>query len=79
MRVQFTIALAVMMAATPAAAVQNTVDAAGNQAAATTAQKPDTAKQKKATKPAGDKICKRLSQGKVCMTAEKWKAYEEQF
>ena len=77
MRVQFAIALAVMMVATPAAAVQNSAAAAGSQAATTTAQKPDTAKPKKAAKPAGEKICKRLSQGKVCMTAERWKAYEE--
>lgn len=78
MRVQFAIALAAMMvASTTAAAAQNSVAAVGNQAATTSAQKPDTAKSKKASKPAGEKICKRLSQGKVCMTAEKWKAYEE--
>ena len=77
MRVQFAIALAAMMiVSTAPATAQNSDAAAGNQAAATPAQKPDTAK-KKASKPAGDKICKRLSQGKVCMTAEQWKAYQE--
>ena len=78
MRVQYALALAAMMivSTTPATA-QNSAAAAGSQAATTPAQKPDTAKQKKASRPAGDKICKRLSQGKVCMTAEQWKAYQE--
>ena len=79
MRVQFAIVLAATMVATPVAAAQNSADAAGNQAASTSTQKPDTTKQKKVSKPAGDLICKRLSQGKVCLTAEKWKAYQEQF
>ena len=80
MRVQLAITLAVLAVATPAAAAQNSSETASNQAAATSSQKPDPDKQKKkATKPAGDKICKRLSQGKVCMTAEQWKEYEEPF
>jgi hypothetical protein len=80
MRVQLVIALTAMIAvSSAAAAAQNTVAAAGNQVAASAAQKPESAKPKKATKPAGEKICKRLSQGKVCMTAEQWKAYQEQF
>ena len=80
MRVQFAVALGfIMVVSTTAAAAQNSVAAAGNQAAATSTQKPETTKPKKAPKPAGDLICKRLSQGKVCLTAEKWKAYQEQF
>ncbi|HEX6218294.1 MAG TPA: hypothetical protein VFZ35_03360 [Sphingomicrobium sp.] len=77
MRVQLVIALAASLIATSATA-QNSVATAGNSAAAAPVQKAENAK-KKATKPSGDKVCKRLSQGKVCMTAEQWKAYEEQF
>jgi hypothetical protein len=51
--------------------------AAGTSAGSSSTE--TSGKTRKASKPAGDKICKRLSQGKVCMTAEKWKAYEEQF
>ena len=79
MRVQFAIVLAAIATVGTHAAAQNSAAAADNQAAVTSAQKPDTTKQKKASKPAGDLICKRLSQGKVCLTAEKWKAYQEQF
>ena len=76
MRVLATIFIGTALIAAPAMA-QNSAAAAGNQTA-TAAQKPDRTA-KKAPKPAGDKICKRLSQGKVCMTAEQWKAYQEQF
>ena len=79
MRVKLAIVLAAIATVGTHAGAQNTAAAADNQASATSTQKPDTTKQKKATKPAGDLICKRLSQGKVCLTAEKWKAYEEQF
>ena len=76
MRVQLVIALAASMIAQTATA-QNSVAAAGNNTAAATTQKTEAAKSKKASKPAGDKVCKRLSQGKVCMTPQQWKAYEE--
>jgi hypothetical protein len=78
MRVQFVIALAATMIAQTAIA-QNSTAATSNSATAATSQKAETAKAKKAAKPVGDKICKRLSQGKVCMTADQWKAYQEQF
>ncbi|HET7710270.1 MAG TPA: hypothetical protein VFK50_12195 [Sphingomicrobium sp.] len=67
------------MLTTAPAMAQNSATTADNQVAATATHKAETAKTKKGVKPAGDKICKRLPQGKVCMTAEKWKAYEEQF
>lgn len=78
MRVQLLISIAAALVATSATA-QNSVATAGNTAAVAPAQKAETEKPKKATKPAGEKVCKRLSQGKVCLTAEQWKAYEEQF
>ena len=78
MRVQFALALAaIMVAGSTASAAQNSTAAAGNQVATAAGQKAETAKPKKAAKPAGDKVCKRLSQGKVCMTAEQWKAYDQ--
>lgn len=78
MRVQLVIVIAATLIATSATA-QTSVATAGNTDAAAPAQKAETAKPKKPAKPAGEKVCKRLSQGKVCMTAEQWKAYEEQF
>ena len=78
MRVHLVIAIAATLVATSATA-QDSDATAGKVAATTPAQNAESAKSKNATKPAGEKVCKRLSQGKVCMTAEQWKAYEEQF
>ena len=66
---------AVSFALAVPAAAQNQV-ATSNQAA--TAQKAPSkdAKSRQAAKP-GDLICKRRAQGKICLTAEKWKQYEE--
>ena len=77
MRVHIAIALASILASAAAPAVaQNQVASTQNQATASD-QKPAVSKPKKAAKQAGDKICKRLSQGKVCMTEAQWKAYQE--
>ena len=79
MRVQFAVVLAALAIAAAPAAAQNSAAVAGNVASSAPAQKSDSAKSRKATKPEGEKVCKRLSQGKVCMTTEQWKAYQEQF
>ena len=72
MRVQLSIAAA--------AAVIFAVPAAAEDQPATTHNQTVAAKSaetKKPTKASGEKVCKRLASGKVCMTAEKWKQYEE--
>lgn len=80
MRVQFAVVLAALSIAAAPAVAQNSAAVAGNVASSAPAEKSDSAKSsRKATKPDGEKVCKRLSQGKVCMTAEQWKAYQEQF
>ena len=57
------------------ASAQTQPAASENQAApAKSPTKP--AKPRQAAKSA-EVVCKRLSQGKVCMTAEKWKQYEQ--
>jgi hypothetical protein len=60
------------------ASAQNQVAASENQTspAVQTSKSAKPAKPRSAAKQ-GDLICKRLSQGKVCMTAEKWKQYEQ--
>lgn len=71
MRIFMTIGVAALMASgSVAAQVQqaetNTAHAAGKEA-----------KSKKAAKGDQEVICKRTGAGKVCMTAKKWKDYEE--
>ena len=75
MRVQMMAALAALLVSTPAFA-QNSVASMGNQSASSASAK-STAKARKAAKQSGQKSCRRLAQGKVCMTAEKWKEYEQ--
>ena len=74
MRVQLFVAAAatIGLGAAPAAA-QGQSGATQNQTAAT--------KSADKKQPAADeeKICKRTANGKVCMTAKKWREYQEMF
>jgi len=65
---QLIVISALLAAASPAAAQ--------NQVAPAQAQSTKPATSKAAAKPS-DKICKRMSAGKVCLTAKQWKQYEE--
>lgn len=61
----------IAVAATPATA---------QQVAANSVQQNGQAAQAQSSKPAkaaDAKVCKRLPQGKVCMTEKKWKEYEQ--
>ena len=73
MRAFITLALTAAVASTTAMA-----SAPGNQSSDQNriAQAKPTATAE-AAKPAEPKICRRLAQGKVCMTAKKWKEYDE--
>ena len=71
MRALVTIAIAAFVAAVPAAA-QKQPEAAATQNPQ--ASQPDADKK---AKPVDKKVCKRTQNGRVCMTAEKWKQYEE--
>jgi hypothetical protein len=51
--------------------------AAQNQVAAQDQQAKSKAANSQKPKTAVEKICKRLSTGKVCMTEQKWKEYAE--
>ncbi|MDQ3077229.1 MAG: hypothetical protein M3Q83_00120 [Pseudomonadota bacterium] len=73
MRAFITLALSAVLASTTAmAAAQNQPKAAQDRGVqvqpAATAQ---------TNKPAEPKVCKRLPQGKTCMTAKKWKEFEQ--
>ena len=70
MRLQLGIGLAAAFTVmAPATAV------AQNQAPAAAQQKAERSKDE--PKAAQEKVCKRLPQGKVCMTREKWRQYEQ--
>ena len=73
MRALVTIAIAAFVAAVPAAAQQQP------EAAATQNSPAGQTDAQKEAKPAEKKVCKRTQNGRVCMTAEKWKQYEEMF
>lgn len=78
MRVQHVLMISAftLIAAAPAAA-QNETTPVSNQASSATADKAEPAKPK--VTPASDKICKRMTNGKVCKTAEEWRKYEQMY
>ena len=68
---------ALMLGLAAPAAAQNEVAPVENQTASATVEKPHAPKPKVAA--AGEKICKRMTNGKVCKTAEEWRQYEQMY
>ena len=76
MRVHFVLISALILGAAAPAAAQNEVAPVSNQTAPATVEKAQPPKPKA---PTGEKICKRMTNGKVCRTAEEWRQYEQMY
>ena len=71
MRILMTMAIAAVAAAGPVAAQTNTAAPANAPASGKSAEA------KKADRDDQKVVCKRTHSGKVCMTEQKWKNYED--